>query len=230
MGNLEHNIKEAFAGHDGKIKLGNKDEMWSRLDGRLHASKGVAALWRVAAIFLGILLTAGVFAGINQQVQKQAEIEKLLLENERLLGAVDSLKRSKIVKTPNVQIVEKEKIIYKDKLIYKEVSSTGIWKKKYGELADSATMLKTDLNSFKKEITKLQEELVRVNKELIVYKDASVPPKNENGESPFELKSERIQLNVSKTPSAKETDMEMKILQRNFIENRNNLNRTLFNR
>lgn len=90
MGNQEHNIKEAFAEHDGKTKLGNKNEMWNRLDGRVHAPKSVAAFWRVAAIFFGILLTAGVFAGINQQVQKRAEIEKLLLENERLLGTVDS--------------------------------------------------------------------------------------------------------------------------------------------
>jgi len=44
----------------------------------------------------------------------------------------------------------------------------------------------------------------------------------------FELKSEQINVEVSKKPAVKNPELKMKVFQKNFIENRNNLNKNIF--
>ena len=226
MGNLEHNIKEAFAAQDAKTKLVDKKGMWNRLDGTMGRRKGVAALWRVAAILLGVFFLTGAFATLKFRAIKQTEIERLKMDNLSLLATIDSLGSLPVATKTEVQIVEKEKLVYRDKIVVQKNPDTEKhWEQKYQLLADSTALI---LASNKKQIQRLDEELIDAKNELIQLEQGSTKETTNEKTAPFELKSERVEVGVSKTPAAKNQELKMKVFQKNFIENRNNLNKNIF--
>jgi len=230
MGNLEHNIKEAFTAKDLNTKLSDKEAVWNRLEGALHQKKGVVAFWRVAAIFLLFMLSAGVFAAINNRIKQKNELGKIARENTRLISLVDSLKALPVETKTEVQIVEKEKVVYRDRQnVLENTNSERIWETKYYQLADSVELiLAQNTGKYELLIEKLNEELNTAQIELARANQGEEIQSKNNSSTPFELKTERIEIGVSKKPVIKNSEIQMKIFQKNFIENRNNLNRTIF--
>ncbi|MCY1721165.1 hypothetical protein OU798_12475 [Prolixibacteraceae bacterium Z1-6] len=228
MCNLEHNIKEAFDGQEARTKLADKKSMWNRLENEMRPQKGVALFWRVAALFLGFLVVTGAGAALNMRVKQQNTLELLKIENEKMVAIIDSL--YSIPAQKETEIVEKEKIVYRYKtVIQKSAGVNNEWKKKYLSLVDSTeTILASVQEEYKHEITQLSRELAEAKQELARIKPDLKEHSVSKEAAPFHLKSERIEVDVPKKPSVKDPEMEMKIFQKNFIENRNNLNRTIF--
>lgn len=229
MGNLEHNIKEAFAGQDTNTKLENKADMWNRLDSTMGRRKGVAALWRVAAILLGVFFLTGAFAALNYRAKQQIKLEKIEMENTSLQITIDSLFSLPLATKTEIKIVEKEKLVYRDRpIVQQKADSEKYWEKRYEELADSTELLLANNIKQAREIEQLNEVLAQTKQEF-THREQDLKKKTENeNTAPFELKSERVEVGISKTPVAKNPDLKMKVFEKNFIENRNNLNSTIF--
>ncbi len=230
MGNLEHNINEAFAGRDTKTKLANKGDFWNRLDTHMHSQKGVAAFWRVAAVLLGIVLFSGTFAALHNRSLQHIELEKAKLVNEQLLSTIDSLLQLPAKTETKIQIVEKEKIVYRDRSIIRGNTTAGKdWELKYQRLVDSTEMVLANSGKmYKQEISQLTTELNEAKQELAKIEMEEQTQSENKLTAPFQLKSERVEVELLKKPTVKTPEMEIKIFQKNFIENRNNLNSTIF--
>lgn len=224
MDNLEHRIKDAFESNDKKTSFAGKEQMWSRLDSGLHNRKGVAAFWRIAAVFLGLLLTLGVVASLNNRVNQRSEMENIQHEITRLQLLVDSLQTVPAEVRTEVQVVEKEKVVYRDRVVEKHVSDETIkWQQNYQKAMDSIQTLQRRNAEYEAEIGLLNDELLALKNQS--ESESTEPSQRTN---PFELKSERVELGPQKKPSFKSPEMEMKVFQKTFIENRNNLNTTIF--
>ena len=140
MENPEHKIKAAFNESDVKTKLPHKDAMWNRLDKTMHHLKSVAAFWRVAAVFLGLLMVASVFAGMSYRAKNQKETEALQVQNAQLQQTVDSL----LTRPPKIKTETKvlEKVVYRDRPVQKnDNKNNSVWQKKYQRLQDSTEIL-----------------------------------------------------------------------------------------
>ncbi|WP_167616100.1 hypothetical protein [Maribellus sediminis] len=224
MDKLEHNIKKAFEENDAGFRYHGKEAMWKQLDNSLGTSKKVAAWWRVAAVFLGLLLAGGVFAGINYQRQHAAEIAELDNYNSQLQFELDSLKSIPTqVKTETKTV---EKVVYRDRFVQqKQGSNETDWEQKYVQLQDSTEhMLFEQQKTYKEELAKLTADLQTAQTELTALKNADNPEQTE----PFQLKSERVELGVQKKPTVNNPELEVKIFPKNFGGKTNDLNRTLF--
>ena len=224
MDKLEHRIKDAYDSNDKKTSFAGKEQMWNRLDSELHGRKGVAAFWRIAAVFLGLLLTLGVVASLNNRANQRAEMENVQHEITRLQLLVDSLQTLPIPIRTEVQVVEKEKVVYRDRLVENNVPDEAIkWQNNYEQAMDSIQTLRNINAAFRTEIKTINEELLALKNQAESENSEPSPSAN-----PFELKSERVELGPQQKPSVKSPEMEMKVFQKNFIENRNNLNSTIF--
>ncbi|WP_319479794.1 hypothetical protein [uncultured Draconibacterium sp.] len=224
MDKLEHRIKQVFGSNDQKTSFAGKEEMWSRLDSELHGRKGVAAFWRIAAVFLGLLLTLGVVAALNNRAKQHAEIETATHEINRLQVLIDSLQTLPTQVRTEVQVVEKEKVVYRDRVVEKNFpDEIQKWQQNYQQAMDSLQTLQTKNAAYKAEIDTLNEELLALKNQAET--ESAGPAQAAN---PFELKSERMELGPQQKPTVKSPEMEMKVFQKNFIENRNNLNSTIF--
>lgn len=224
MDNLEHRIKKAFDTSDRKTSFVGKEQMWDRLDSELHGRKGVAAFWRIAAVFLGLLLTLGVVASLNNRANQGAEMKNVKHEITRLQLLVDSLQTMPTQVRTEVQVVEKEKVVYRDRVVENKVTDETIkWQQNYQQVMDSLQTLQNKNAAY-------QIEIETLNEELLALKNQAEPESTEPSQpaNPFELKSERVELGPQQKPSVKSPEMEMKVFQKNFIENRNNLNSTIF--
>ncbi|HYQ56236.1 MAG TPA: hypothetical protein VEP89_02735 [Draconibacterium sp.] len=224
MDKLEHRIKNAFESNDKKVSFTGKEQMWRRLDAEMHGRKGVAAFWRIAAVFLGLLLTLGVVASLNNRAKQRAEIENLQHEISQLNLLLDSLQTLPTKVRTEVQVVEKEKVVYRNRMVEKNVSDETIrWQQDYQQAMDSIQILQSANANFKAEIEVLNEELLALK-----YQAELEPRESSRSSNPFELKSDRVELGIQKKPMEKLPEMEMKVFEKNFIENRNNLSSTIF--
>ncbi len=227
MDNLERNIKEAFDRQDAQSSFSGKESMWNRLDNELRPSKGVAALWRVAAIILVFLLASGVFAARFIHTNQQVELAKLELENAELSATVDSLQNLPVQIKREIEIVEK--IVYKDRVVSKIATSKEFgWKEKYTQVADSVNKILDKNEFYAQEIEKLQKELAEIKQELTDFQNEDIEQELVPSEIPFQLKSEHIDIEIARKPTLKSSDVKMKIFQKNFIGNKNDLNTTIF--
>ena len=230
MENPEHKIKIAIKEKDARTVFEGKNEMWNRLESALNKRKGVAAFWRVAAVFFGLLLAAGVFAGVNFRAKMHQEKLVLTAENAQLQLTIDSLlTRPDTIHTETLVV---EKIVYRDRLVQpvgNESSHESQWKQKYQQLEDSAeAVLSGHLKRYKSDLLQLQAELDTVKADFIAYKSSVENPNLQHGNDRFRLKSEHVELGVQKSPSAKNPEMELKVFPANFQENKNNLNKSIF--
>lgn len=225
MENLEHKIKQAFKKIDGKTSFSSKDDMWNRLDSELHGRKGVAAFWRIAAVFLGLLLTLGVVASLSNRAKQRAEMGNVMHEITQLQTLVDSLQTLPTKVRTEVQVVEKEKVVYRDRLVEINTSSqTDERQTKYQKTIDSLQILQKQNTDLRTEIEVLNDELFALKSQVATDSNSASSEQT----NPFELKSERVEMGPQQRPSLKSPEMEMKVFQKNFIENRNNLNITIF--
>jgi hypothetical protein len=222
MENLEHNIKNAFAESDAKTTLPQKNAVWNRLEGTMHGQKGVAAFWRVAAVFLMFLLATAVFAGLNYRMKQQQKTDELYAKNADLQHTVDSL----LARPSNVKTETKvvEKIIYRDRFVQQNKNGgDSDWQKKYRLLQDSTkNLLAFREQNHKSELEQLENELVSLKTELEAFKQ-----NQQNTNPPFQLKGGRVELDVPKSPAIKGPEMELKVFPKNFSGNSNDLNTTL---
>ena len=227
MGNPEHKIKEAFTVKDSSTVFPGKDEMWGRLDKAMYNRKGVAGFWRAAAIFLGLLLTVGVFAGLSFKAKIRQEKLELKAENEQLQLTIDSLLTLPAKAEPETRVVEK--VVYRDRpVLSKSSTQTSVWKEKYRQLQDSSeTLLSSQVQLYKEELLQLQAELNTVKANFIAYKSNVENQREERINDPFQLKGERVELGVQKSPPTKDQEMELKVFPINFQGNRNNLNKSI---
>ena len=227
MENPEHKIKEAFAAKDASTVFAGKNEMWNRLDNAMNKQKGVAALWRVAAVFLGLLLTAGVFAGVSFRAKMHAEKLELNAENEQLQLTIDSLLTLPVKVEPEIRVIEK--VVDRDRLVQAESSAqTPEWEKKYRQLQDSSEAILADkTEKYRNNILELQAELDSVKADFVAYKNSPEKQNEPSGNAPFQLKSERVELGVQKSKSLRNRDLELKVFPVNFQENKNNLNKSI---
>ena len=172
MENPEHKIKEAFAAKDANTVFAGKNEMWGRLDNAMNKQKGVAALWRVVAVFFGLLLAAGVFAGINFRAKMQAEKLELKAENEQLQLTIDSLLSLPAKVETETRVVEK--VVYRDRLVLSKSSpQTPEWEEKYRQLQDSSEAILADkTEKYRNSILELQAELDSVKADFVAYKNS----------------------------------------------------------
>jgi len=228
MGNLEHNIKEAFAAQDAKTKLADKGGMWNRLDSTM-GRKGVAAFWRVAAVLLGVFLLTGAFAAFNMGAKQHTELKNVEMQNVALIATVDSLLALPASIETKLQVIEKEKVVYRDRpVLQQNASAEGYWKEKYKVMADSSNQILASNRTHLQKISLLEQELTLAKTKLLKLEQGLMQEKEKETTAPFELKSERVEIGISKKPAVKTPEMEMKVFQKNFIENRNNLNSTIF--
>ena len=227
MENPEHKIKEAFAAKDANTVFAGKNEMWSRLNNAMNKPKGVTAFWRVAAVFLGLLLTAGVFAGISFRAKMQQQKLELKAENEQLQLTIDSLLTLPVRVQTETRVVEK--VVYRNRLVQAESSAqTYEWEKKYRQLQDSSeAILANKTEKYRNNILELQAELDSVKANFVAYKNGAEKQNEPSGNAPFQLKSERVELGVQKSKSLRTRDMELKVFPVNFQENKNNLNKSI---
>lgn len=230
MDNLEHNIKNAFSEADGKVKFEGKDGMWNRLENHMVVKNGVAAIWRVAAVFLGLIMTLGVFAAFNANSKYRAEIKSVTMENKRKQTIIDSLLTIPSTIQTQIQIVEKEKVVYRNIIVEQKRKNTDTnWQEEYQNLNDSTQkILLRNEQTFTQEIEKLNHELLSLKFELSQSQQKIDSSLIKNQNPPFELKSERVSGGLKASPSVKTTEMELKIFQRNFNGNKNDLNTTIF--
>ena len=224
MDKLEHNIKKAFVKNDVNVRFAGKEAMWNRLDVSLGSPKKVAAWWRVAAFFLGLLFAGSVFAGLKFRAQQHVQIEELEIQNAQLQEAVDSLLVLPAVVKIEMQTVEK--IVYRDRIVQSiKADDDTNWKKKYLQLQDSSDQLFAgQKKNYESELARLNAELNAARTELSALQQMKQPTENE----PFKLKSERVELGVQKKPAVSSPEMELKIFPRKAIEKTNDLNKTLF--
>ena len=221
MDKLEHRIRKAFGSNDQKTSFIGKEQMWSKLDSELHGRKGVAAFWRIAAVFLGLLLTLGVVASFNSRAKQYAEMETASHEINRLQGLIDSLQTLPTQVRTEVQVVEKEKVVYRDRIVENNVPDETIkWQQNYQQAMDS---LQDKNAACKVEIEQLNEELLALKNQ--VETESAEPAQAAN---PFELKSERVELGVQQKPALSNPEIKLKVFPKNFSEAKNDLNKTLF--
>ena len=224
MDKLEHRIKQAFGSNDQKTSFTGKEQMWSKLDFELHGRKGVAAFWRIAAVFLGLLLTLGVVASLNNRAKQYAEIETANHEINRLQVLIDSLQTLPTQVRTEVQVVEKEKVVYRDRIVENNVPDETIkWQQNYQQTMDSLQTLQDKNAAYKVEIEALNEELLALKNQ--VETESAEPAQAAN---PFELKSERVELGVQQKPALSNPEIKLKVFPKNFSEAKNDLNKTLF--
>jgi hypothetical protein len=230
MGNLEHNIKRAFSAEDERSTFSEREDLWQRLDKEMHPHKGVAGFWRIAAVLLGLVLFSGTFAALHHRSKQQVQIDKVEFENQKLLNTIDSLLAVPVQPKTEVQIVEREKIVYREKTIERRNSSVEeSWKVRYQKLADSTQMILTNKTKiYNQEVAQLQNELLAAKNELVELEKRKQEELENKAAVPFQLKSERVDVGKIISPTVKSPEMEMKIFQKQFIENRNNLNSTIF--
>jgi hypothetical protein len=230
MGNLEHNIKRAFIAEDERSTFSEREDLWQRLDKEMHPHKGVAGFWRIAAVLLGLVLFSGTFAALHHRSKQQVQIDKVGFENQKLLNTIDSLLAVPVQPKTEVQIVEREKIVYREKTIERRNSSVEeSWKVRYQKLADSTQMILTNKTKiYNQEVAQLQNELLAAKNELVELEKRKQEELENKAAVPFQLKSERVDVGKIISPTVKSPEMEMKIFQKQFIENRNNLNSTIF--
>ncbi len=228
MDNLEHKIKEAFAKNDAQTSFPGKDAMWNRMDETMHRSKGVAAWWRVAAVFIGLFLVAGVYAGLNYHSKQQVRFEGLQSENAELRHTIDSLLAIPIQRAVDTKIVEK--VVYRERVISAKKTNADLrWQKKYMQLKDSTQILLTNQKTaFQQEIEQREAELTKIKDELVVLQSQSQSQKQQKKKNePFQLKSERVELGTQNSSAPRNPDIELKIFPGNFTENKNDLNKLL---
>ena len=224
MDKLEHRIRKAFGSNDQKTSFTGKEQMWSKLDSELHGRKGVAAFWRIAAVFLGLLLTLGVVASLNSRAKQHAEIETASHEINRLQVLIDSLQTLPTQVRTEVQVVEKEKVVYRDRIVENNVPDETIkWQQNYQQTMDSLQTLQDKNAAYKVEIEQLNEELLALKNQ--VETESAEPAQAAN---PFELKSERVELGVQQKPALSNPEIKLKVFPKNFSEAKNDLNKTLF--
>ena len=224
MDKLEHRIRKAFDSNDQKTSFTGKEQMWSKLDSELHGRKGVAAFWRIAAVFLGLLLTLGVVASLNSRAKQYAEMETASHEINRLQGLIDSLQTLPTQVRTEVQVVEKEKVVYRDRVVENNVSDETIkWQQNYQQAMDSLQTLQDKNAAYKVEIEQMNEELLALKNQ--VETESTEPAQAAN---PFELKSERVELGVQQKPALSNPEIKLKVFPKNFSEAKNDLNKTLF--
>ena len=224
MDKLEHRIKRAFGSNDQKTSFAGKEQMWSKLDSELHGRKGVAAFWRIAAVFLGLLLTLGVVASLNNRAKQHAEMETASHEINRLQGLIDSLQTLPTQVRTEVEVVEKEKVVYRDRIVENNVPDETIkWQQNYQQAMDSLQTLQDKNAACKVEIEQLNEELLALKNQ--VETESAAPAQAAN---PFELKSERVELGVQQKPALSNPEIKLKVFPKNFSEAKNDLNKTLF--
>ena len=224
MDNLEHRIRKGFESNDKKTTFAGKEQMWSRLDAELYGRKSVAAFWRIAAVFLGLLLTLGVVASLNNRAKQRAEMENVNHEITQLQLLVDSLQNVPSQVRTEVQVVEKEKVVYRDRVVERNSPNETInWQQNYQQAMDSMQTIQNINAAFKTEIKTLNDELLALKNQR--ESENTEPSQSVN---PFELKSERVELGPQQKPSVKSPEIKMKVFEKNFIENRNNLNSTIF--
>nr|WP_320023618.1 hypothetical protein [uncultured Draconibacterium sp.] len=224
MDKLEHRIRKAFDSNDQKTSFIGKEQMWSKLDSELHGRKGVAAFWRIAAVFLGLLLTLGVVASLNNRAKQHAEMETASHEINRLQGLIDSLQTLPTQVRTEVEVVEKEKVVYRDRIVENNVPDETIkWQQNYQQTMDSLQTLQDKNAAYKVEIEALNEELLALKKQ--VESESTEPAQAAN---PFELKSERVELGVQQKPALSNPEIKLKVFPKNFSEAKNDLNKTLF--
>ncbi len=230
MDKLEHNIKNAFVESDVNTTFSGKEAMWQRLDASMNKRKSVAVWWKVAAVFLGFILAGSVFANFKIRAKHQQQMAEMQMQNTRLKQAVDSLlvtSRQKI-KTETKVV---EKIVYRDRIVAQETDSKNdFWHKKYQKLQDStAVSLALQKRMYQDELDKMNDDLVAAKSELLAMQNQEKQEQVTTTE-PFRLKGEQVKMEVQKKPTIKPSEMKLKIFPQSFSENKNNLNKTLFNK
>lgn len=228
MENPEHKIKAAFNESDAKTKIPHKDDMWKRLDKTMHNPNSVASFWRVAAVFLGLLMVASVFAGMSYRAKHQKERGALQVQNAQLQQVVDSLlARSLEIKTETKVL---EKVVYRDRPVHQNKSANETkWQNKYQRLQDSIEILLAKREKlYQNKTQELKTELTAAKTELTTYKQNAEKHDQQKKDDPFQLKSERIELGVQKTELNKTSELELKVFPKNYMQNTNDLNKSIF--
>ena len=225
MDKLEHNIKNAFDNELVKTRFQRKHEMWKRMDKELGRPAGVSGWWRIAAVFLIVVLAGSVVAGLNSRQKQTMQSEALKKENLLLQQKVDSLNFLPV----RVEIETKfvEKIVYRDRIIEKTAKNTeAFWQHKYQILADSTVLLlASQKQNFEAELIQLS---IKLDKAKYALNELQKVSQSSSKSEPFHLRGERVELGIQKKPSINNAEMELKIFPKNFMESKNNLNKTLF--
>jgi len=185
---LDLKIRNAYLAKDKNTSFARKEELWGRISGA--KIKGVAVFWKIAAIFLGMLLFGGVFASLG--ILNKQKLKRQFLENKniKLEQVVDSLLNVQPKIVTEIKLVETEKIIYKKVEVVK-------LKKDLVEKNDSVKV---------KEIEKLKSDFLQLTKQLELLNDSLLIARNnlrtsgsknrepsKSSEYSFKLKPEKVQ-------------------------------------
>jgi len=206
---LDNKISSAYKNRDENFSYPRKEELWGKLATSLGHKKGVAAIWRAAAVVLALLSFGGVFAAITQlhnQSEKISEVEK---QHLMLQYKIDSLLQIEPEKVVEIRMVEMEKVIYRDvansplasDLKEEEVE---ILKAENARLLEIENKMQSDLDLLRDSLMLAQSQILEgIQQNTVASESSSVK---------FKLKSERAKDEMSPVRTDIAPKMKLQIL------------------
>ncbi len=205
---LDRKIKNAYHAKDENTSYANSELLWNRISTEIGHKKGVAAFWRVAAIFLALLSFGGVFAAVSLIKNQNKKITEIEIENVKLQIVVDSLMNIQPEKFTEIQIVEKEKLVYKEIFVPVE----------------KERVIKYETKNSNKDFFQLTQQLNNTVSELKITKDSltlaltaldklkrRVAKEQEKNVVNFKLKTQMIENQMRPTKSESSPKMKLQI-------------------
>ncbi len=205
---LEDRIAEAYRKKDGAYSYKNKEELWQRIS-QQTTKKGVAAFWRVAAIFLALIAFGGAFAAISVYKTGEKNVAEWEIKNRQLESIVDSLKNVIPEKITEVQIVEKEKIVYRDLIKTSETNAN--YSAAFKAMENKVIQLTKNLNETNLELKEKQDRL-----EMALLQIETLNARNEKQQAEqikdFRLKPERVKDQMKELKTEPSPKMKLQLL------------------
>ena len=227
--NLEHKIKKAFEEKDSKSEYPFKPEMWKRIESVRKKDRSVPLFWRIASIFLVIVLLSGVFAGIVLINNNNRKMNQLKNENEKLILLIDSLQSITPKVITETKVLEKEVPVYIRTEVKSQVDKQDI--SRIAELSQENNMLKTQLNVEK---IKLQNQIDSLSGELLALKEINTKTFYSGTETKkseiIELKSENYDTLYQQKPKPEYPKIKLRVFTNPAKEDQLQINSNIFNK
>lgn len=205
---LENRIAEAYRKKDEAYSYKNKEELWQRIS-QQTTKKGVAAFWRVAAIFLALIAFGGAFAAISVYKTGEKNVAEWEMKNRQLESIVDSLQNLVPEKITEVQIVEKEKIVYRD--VIKTIETNVNYSAAFTAMENEVVLLTKKLNETNLALKEKQDRLELAFLEIEAL-NSRLEKEQEEQIKEFRLKPERVKDQMKELKTEPSPKMKLQLL------------------
>lgn len=207
-GSLEDRIAGAFLKNDNQYNFKNKDKVWKQIEAMKHGSGLVPLFWKVAAIFIGILLAGSIWGSYSIWSHSQKRTSDLTSKNEFLQLTIDSLIMLPPSVKTEIQYVERGKVVYRDRIVKEGTSDQD---ERIVELKSQLERLEEKLKLlrviFRQKEDSLKNAILNASKTNLIDNDA-LPL----GEPAFVIKPAPVPNKLQKQIPVQSTGMRLKIL------------------